>query len=89
MAALVAAASARPQFVDNFNNNNNFNNQNSFSSQDFGNQQFVSSSNGQPEVRILSQRLDQDDTGNYEYGYELDNGVKVRETVKNAKSSNI
>ncbi|XP_037074500.1 cuticle protein CP14.6-like isoform X1 [Pollicipes pollicipes] len=62
-ALLVAAAAAAPQFSD-FN-------------QDFNNQQFVSS--GQPEVRILSQKSDQDQVGNYEYSYEQDNGQRMQE----------
>ncbi|XP_037074436.1 putative mediator of RNA polymerase II transcription subunit 12 [Pollicipes pollicipes] len=60
---LVAAAAAAPQFKD-FN-------------QDFNSQQFISS--GQPKVRILSQRFEQDQNGNYEYGYEQDNGQRVEE----------
>ena len=31
----------------------------------------------QPEVRIISQKFDQDPYGNYEYAYEQDNGQKV------------
>ncbi|XP_037078853.1 cuticle protein CP14.6-like [Pollicipes pollicipes] len=34
---------------------------------------------GQPEVRILSQRFDTDQEGNYEYAYEQDNGQKMEE----------
>ena len=41
----------------------------------FRDQSFVSS--GQPQVRILSQRFDADEAGNYEYGYEQDNGQEV------------
>ncbi|XP_037074439.1 cuticle protein CP14.6-like [Pollicipes pollicipes] len=63
VALLVAAAAAAPQFSD-FN-------------QDFNSQQFVSS--GQPEVRILSQKSDQDQVGNYEYSYEQDNGQRMQE----------
>ena len=40
------------------------------------NQQFVSVS--QPQIRIISQKFDQDQYGNYEYAYEQDNGQKVR-----------
>ena len=32
----------------------------------------------QPEIRLLSFRSNSDDKGNYEYGYEQDNGQKVR-----------
>ena len=47
-----------------------------FDNQQFNNQQqFVSS--GQPEVRIVSQKFDSDQVGNYEYGYRLDNGQQV------------
>ncbi|XP_037074424.1 uncharacterized protein LOC119095674 [Pollicipes pollicipes] len=45
--------------------------------QDFNPQQFVSS--GLQAVRILSQRFEQDQAGNYEYGYEQDNGQQVQE----------
>ena len=31
----------------------------------------------QPQVNILSQTFDQDEQGNYQYAYELDNGQKV------------
>ena len=31
----------------------------------------------QPLVQILSQSFDQDEQGNYQYAYELDNGQKV------------
>ena len=34
-------------------------------------------SRGQPEVRIVSQTSDQDEVGNYQFSYELDNGQKV------------
>ena len=30
-----------------------------------------------PEIRLLSYRFNSDDKGNYEYGYEQDNGQKV------------
>ncbi|XP_043242046.1 larval cuticle protein 65Ag1-like [Amphibalanus amphitrite] len=33
----------------------------------------------QPEVRILSQKFEQDQIGNYEYGYQQDNGQQVQE----------
>ncbi|XP_037090889.1 larval cuticle protein 65Ag1-like [Pollicipes pollicipes] len=47
--------------------------------QDYNANQFVRS--GLPEIRILSQRFDQDpNTGNYEYSYEQDNGQAVAET---------
>ena len=39
-------------------------------------QQFISG--GQPEVRILDQKFDQDPSGNYEYVYQQDNGQQVR-----------
>jgi len=32
------------------------------------------------DTRILSQRFEQDDVGNYDYGYKLDNGQQVEET---------
>ena len=32
---------------------------------------------GQPEVRILSKNFDSDDSGNYQYNYEQDNGQRV------------
>ena len=32
---------------------------------------------GQPEVRILSKNYDSDDSGNYQYSYEQDNGQRV------------
>ena len=44
-------------------------------SQDVGNQQLFTN-NGQ-QSRILSQKFEQDPTGNYEYRYEQDNGQKV------------
>ena len=31
----------------------------------------------QPQVNILSQTFEQDEQGNYQYAYELDNGQKV------------
>ncbi|XP_037083701.1 larval cuticle protein 65Ag1-like [Pollicipes pollicipes] len=34
----------------------------------------------QPQVRIVSQRFEQDPQGNYEYGYDQDNGQIVSET---------
>ena len=33
---------------------------------------------GQPEVRVVSETFDNDDAGNYEFSYELDNGQRVR-----------
>ena len=32
----------------------------------------------QPEVRVLNEAFDQDESGSYQYQYELDNGQKVR-----------
>ena len=32
----------------------------------------------QPPIRLISQYFNQDGKGNYEYGYEQDNGQKVR-----------
>ncbi|XP_037090884.1 uncharacterized protein LOC119111163 [Pollicipes pollicipes] len=47
--------------------------------QNYNANQFVKS--GLPEIRILSQRFDQDpNTGNYEYSYEQDNGQAAAET---------
>ena len=31
----------------------------------------------EPEVKVLSERFEQDEQGSYQYGYELDNGQKV------------
>ena len=64
------------QFVSN-NNNQQF-------VGDFNSQQFVSdggsqrfgSDNG---VRTVNSRFEQDQTGNYQYNYELSDGTKVRE----------
>ena len=39
-------------------------------------QQFISG--GQPEVRILDQKFDQNQAGDYEYAYQQDNGQQVR-----------
>ncbi|KAF0293395.1 Pupal cuticle protein Edg-78E [Amphibalanus amphitrite] len=36
----------------------------------------------QPEIRLLSYRFNSDDKGNYEYGYEQDNGQRVEEVGK-------
>ncbi|XP_043198005.1 flexible cuticle protein 12-like [Amphibalanus amphitrite] len=33
----------------------------------------------EPEVKVLSERFEQDEQGSYQYGYELDNGQKVDE----------
>ena len=60
---LVAAAAAAPQFT--------FSDQQQFSNQ----QRFVS--DPQSEIRIVSQKFNQDQIGNYEYGYEQSNGQKV------------
>ena len=32
----------------------------------------------QPEVRVITETFDNDDSGNYEYSYEQDNGQRVR-----------
>ncbi|XP_037072519.1 flexible cuticle protein 12-like [Pollicipes pollicipes] len=34
----------------------------------------------QPEVRVLSEKFEQDEQGSYQYAYELDNGQKVDES---------
>ncbi|KAF0288016.1 Pupal cuticle protein 27 [Amphibalanus amphitrite] len=34
---------------------------------------------GQPQVRILSERFENDDSGNYEFSYEQDNGQRMEE----------
>ena len=67
----MAAASAAPQFI---NRQPQFINQ----QPQFINQQpqFVSPPL-QPEVRIVSQKFDQDQIGNYEYAYQQDNGQQV------------
>ncbi|XP_043242051.1 larval cuticle protein 65Ag1-like isoform X2 [Amphibalanus amphitrite] len=49
----------------------------------FDQQQFVS----QPQVRILSQKNEQDQIGNYEYAYEQDNGQRVQEVGRVAPGS--
>ena len=36
----------------------------------------------QPEVNVLSEKFEQDEQGSYQYGYELDNGQKVRPTTR-------
>ncbi|KAF0313627.1 Larval cuticle protein 65Ag2 [Amphibalanus amphitrite] len=41
----------------------------------------------QPEVRILSQKFEQDQIGNYEYGYQQDNGQQVQEVGRVAPGS--
>ena len=41
----------------------------------------------QPEIRLLSYRFNADDKGNYEYGYEQDNGQKVRNPVSFVKGA--
>ncbi|XP_043242044.1 endocuticle structural glycoprotein SgAbd-8-like [Amphibalanus amphitrite] len=83
---VAAAVSAAPQFVADSQ-------QYVSDGQQFvsGGQQFVSSgqqfvdqqsqfvSAQQPQIRIISQKFDQDPYGNYEYGYEQDNGQKVQE----------
>ena len=62
---VVAGAAAAPQFA--------FDDQQQLIIN--GQSQFVS---GQPAVRILSQKYEQDPAGNYEYFYEQDNGQRVR-----------
>ncbi|XP_037074669.1 cuticle protein CP14.6-like [Pollicipes pollicipes] len=46
-------------------------------SSDFISQSFII--NGQPKIRTLNQKFDQDLSGNYEYAYELDNGQRVEQ----------
>ena len=40
---------------------------------------------GQPEVRIISKNFDSDDSGNYQYSYEQDDGQRV--SLNSAKRS--
>ncbi|KAF0313628.1 Larval cuticle protein 65Ag2 [Amphibalanus amphitrite] len=49
----------------------------------FDQQQFVS----QPQVRILSQKNEQDQIGNYEYAYEQDNGQRDEEIAREASKA--
>ena len=39
----------------------------------------------QPEVRIVSQKFDQDQIGNYEYAYQQDNGQQVNTFAQSSK----
>ncbi|XP_037073608.1 larval cuticle protein 65Ag1-like [Pollicipes pollicipes] len=41
----------------------------------------------QPEIRIVNQYFEQDGKGNYEYGYEQDNGQKVEEVGRSYPGS--
>ena len=42
---------------------------------------------GQPEVRILAKTFENDDSGNYQYSYEQDNGQRVSLTKGELKQS--
>lgn len=90
----------RQQFNNNnqFSDNNQFISDNSQFISD-GNQQFVGGSNNQQfvsdggsqrfgadnGVRTINSQFEQDETGNFQYAYELSDGTKVRKKKTNLK----